>query len=110
MTGKTLLIVGAMTLSSLGIASAKSYDIILDHTAKAGATELKPGDYKLKVQGSQAVLTDTQNSKSFTVPIKVENSKRKFANTSVETNNQGGVASIQSIDLGGSHTRLMVQQ
>ena len=61
MTGKTLLIVGAMTLSSLGIASAKSYDIILDHASKAGATELKPGEYKLKVQGSQAVLTDTQN-------------------------------------------------
>jgi hypothetical protein len=110
MTGKSLLIVGALTLSSLGIASAKSYDIILDHAAKAGATELKPGEYKLKVQGSQAVFTDSQNSKSFQVPVKVENSNRKFDNTSVETNNQGGVASIQAIDLGGSRTRLMVRQ
>jgi hypothetical protein len=30
MTGKSLLIVGALALSSLGIASAKSYDIVLD--------------------------------------------------------------------------------
>ena len=38
MTGKSLLIAGALTLASLGIASAKSYDIFLTAPAKAGAT------------------------------------------------------------------------
>jgi hypothetical protein len=111
MSPKSLLIVGALTLSSLGIASAKSYDIILDQPAKAGASELKPGEYKVKVEGSQAVFTDARNGKSsFTVPVTVENSDRKFQDTSVETSNQGGMDNIQAIDLGGSNTRLRVGQ
>jgi hypothetical protein len=109
MTGKSLLMVGALTLSSLGMASAKSYDIVLQAPAMAGTTELKPGEYKLKVEGSEAVFT-AQNAKSFSVPVKVENSDQKFANTSVETSNQGGMDNIQAIDLGGSSTRLRVGQ
>jgi hypothetical protein len=110
MTGKSLLIVGALTLSSLGIASAKSYDIVLSAPAKAGATELKPGDYKLKVEGSQAVFTDAENSKSVSVPVKVENSDKKFNNTTVESTNQDGMDNIHAIDLGGSNTRLNLGQ
>jgi hypothetical protein len=110
MTGKSLLIVGALTLSSLGIASAKSYDIVLNAPARAGATELKPGDYKLKVEGSQAVFTDAENAKSVSVPVKVENSDKKFNNTAVESTNQNGMDTIQAIDLGGSNTRLTLGQ
>ncbi len=109
MTGKSLFMVGALVLSSLGIASAKSYDIVLQAPAMAGANELKPGDYKLKVEGSQAVFT-AENAKSFSVPVKVENSDKKFADTSVETTNQGGMDNIQAIDLGGSNTRLRLGQ
>jgi hypothetical protein len=109
MNGKSLVILGALTLASLGIASAKSYDIVLDGPAKAGATELKRGEYKLKVEGSQAVFTDTRDAKSsVTVPVKIENSDKKFDNTSVEATDQGGVQNIQAIDLGGSHTRLTI--
>jgi hypothetical protein len=110
MTRKSLLIVGALTLSSLGIASAKSYDIVLSAPAKAGAAELKPGDYKLKVEGSQAVFTDAENAKSVSVPVKVENSDRKFNNTVVESTNQDGMDNIHAIDLGGSNTRLNLGQ
>jgi hypothetical protein len=111
MTAKSLFIVGALTLSSLGIASAKSYDITLNAPTKAGATELKPGDYKLKVEGSQAVFTDAQNAKSVTsVPVKVENSDKKFNYTSVESTNQNGMDQINAIDLGGSNTRLTLGQ
>jgi hypothetical protein len=110
MTGKSLVIVGALTLSSLGIASAKSYDITLSAPAKAGATELKPGEYKLKVEGSQAVFTDEQSAKSFSVPVKVENTDKKFDYTSVESTNQDGMDNIHAIDLGGSNTRLALGQ
>lgn len=110
MNGKSLLIVGALTLASLGIASAKSYDITLNAPAMAGATELKPGEYKLKLDGSQAVITGQQNAKSVTVPVKVENSGKKFDYTSVESTNQGGMDTIQAIDLGGSNTRITLGQ
>jgi hypothetical protein len=110
MNGKSLLIVGALTLASLGIASAKSYDITLSAPAMAGATELKPGEYKLKLDGSQAVITGQQNTKSVTVPVKVENSDKKFDYTTVESAKQGGMDTIQAIDLGGSNTRLTLGQ
>jgi len=110
MTGKSLLFVGALTLSSLGIASAKSYDIVLDAPAKAGATELKPGEYKVKVEGSQAIFTDAQHGKSVNIPVKAENNDKRFENTAVESKNQDGIENIQAIDLGGSNTRLAVGQ
>lgn len=106
MTTKSLLIVGALTLSSLGVASAKSFDIIFTAPSKAGNTELKPGEYKLKVDGSQAVFSDAQSGKSFTVPVKVENASTKFDHTMVNTTNQNGMDNIQSIDLAGSTTKL----
>ena len=108
MTRKSLLTLGAFALATAGLAAAKSYDIDLLATAKAGAVELKPGDYKLKVEGSQAILTG-QNGKSFNIPVKVENSGKKFSDTRIETVNQNGMDTIQSIDLGGSDTRLSLK-
>jgi hypothetical protein len=106
MTAKSLLIVGALGLASLGIASAKSYDIILTAPAKAGNMELKPGEYKLKVEGSQAVFTDVETSKTFTAPVKIDNGGKKFNTTAVETTKGGDMDNIQAIDLGGSNTKL----
>jgi len=110
MTAKSLLMVGALTLASLGIASAKTYNVTLDHATKAAGNELKPGDYKVKVEGSQAVFTNQQDAKSVTVPVKVETGDKKFPYTTVETMNQGGMDTIQAIDLGDSNTRLAVGQ
>ena len=109
MTGKSLLTLGALTLATVGLAAAKSYDINLPANTKAGAIELKPSEYRLKLEGSQAVFTDTRGN-SFTVPVKVENSDKKFRDTQVESANQNGMDTIQSIDLGGSDTRLNVGQ
>jgi hypothetical protein len=111
MNGKSLLMVGALALASLGIASAKTYDIVLEHPASAGTNQLKAGQYKLKVEGSQAVFTDARDGKSsFSVPVKIENGDKKFGDTSFETDNQAGTSSIREIDLGGSNTRLMLGQ
>jgi hypothetical protein len=106
MTTKSFLIVGALGLASLGIASAKSYDIMLNSPAMAGNTLLQPGEYKLRVEGSQAVFADVQSSKKWTAPVKLQNGTRKFAETAVESSNQGDMAHINSIDLAGSNTRL----
>lgn len=109
MTVKSILTVGAMALATVGLASAKTYDIELLGQAKAGNVELKPGEYKLKVEGSQATFTD-EHGKSFTVPVKVENTSTKFGATQLETATQNGTAIIQAIDLGDSHTRITVGQ
>jgi hypothetical protein len=103
---KPLFIVGALTLASFGIASAKSYDITLGSPAQVGATQLKAGEYKVKVEGTNAVLTDMHDMKSYTVPVKIEHAGQKFGQTSVNTRNQNGVEQVFEITLGGSDTKL----
>ena len=105
MRGKLVLVVCALTLLSPGIASAKSYDITVNAPAMAGATELNPGAYKLKIEGSQAIYTDLKSGKSFGVPVKVESADENFSYTLLETVNQKGM-NTHAIDLGGSSTRL----
>ena len=108
MTAKSLLIVagfwGALGLSSLAFAGVKSYEITLTSPTMAGNTELKPGDYKVRVEGSQAVFT--QNSKSWTAPVKIQNNDRKFDETTVEKSTKGDMDTLDAIDLGGSTTQL----
>jgi hypothetical protein len=72
----------------------------------AGNTELKPGAYKLKVEGTQAVFTDAQSSRTWTAPVKIENNGKKFDQTVVESSTQGNMDNIHAIDLGGSTTKL----
>ena len=108
MNGKTLLLTGALALSILGVASAKSYSIVISESAKVGTSTLKPGEYSVSVKGDQAVFhSDAQ--KDVTVAVKAEQGSTKFGNTAIESSNKGGVVNIDAIELGGSSTRLVVQ-
>jgi cysteine synthase len=106
---RSFLIAGAVGISAAALASAKTYDITIEAPAKAGNVELQPGQYKLKVEGAQAVFTDSHD-KSFTVPATVQNVDKKFSYTSVETAKQGGTDTIQAIDLGDSKTQVKLGQ
>ena len=106
MTQRSLLLVAALALSGASIAGAKSYDIALSQSTKAGNLELRAGEYKLEVKGSDAVFTNVQTEKTFVAPVKIENSGAKHKLTEVETMNRKGAATIQSIDLGGSNQTL----
>jgi hypothetical protein len=98
--------VGALCVSTLSIASAKSYDIIISTTVKAGAVQLKPGEYRLKVDGGNATFVDLNTDKSYTTPVKVETADKKFDQTKVDTTKDGDAMKLQDIELGGSNTRL----
>jgi hypothetical protein len=104
MTTKSLLLIGTLALA--GIASAKSYDIILSASAKAGSVQLAAGEYSLKVQGSNAVFTNVETGKSFTTAVKSEDAGKKFEQTAVDTTSNNGSDQITVIELGGSSTKL----
>lgn len=106
MTTKSVLTLGAMALFTLGIASAKSYDIRLDNPTTVGSTQLKAGQYKVKVNGSQAVFMDANSSKSYTAAVKTTTNTTKFDQTVVQTTSQNGMDNLKEIDLGGSTTKL----
>ena len=107
MTVRTLLITGTLALASISVALAKSYDITITELTKVGDVELQPGQYKLKMEGAQAVFTDSHN-KSFSVPAKVENADKRFNYTSLESSGQNGVDTLQAIELGDSNTRIVI--
>jgi hypothetical protein len=103
---KKLALLAVLALAFLSLANAKGYSIILAHSSKAGSAQLKAGEYGLQINGSNAVFTSKQTSKSISVPIKVENGTTKFSQTVVETTTVSGSDVIQDIELGGSSTKV----
>lgn len=104
---KKLIAVAALALSTLTVVSAKTYDITLSKPAKAGSVQLEPGRYKLKVEGASATFTNAEkSSKTFTTPVKVQESDKKFDDTRVHSSKDGDTDRIDGIELGGSKTKL----
>ncbi len=106
MSIKSMFTVGALSLASVFILNAKTYDIHLYTSAMAGNVQLPAGEYKLKVDGTNAVLKDTDNNKTYTMAVKVETEDKKFDETAVVTNNTNGATHIEAIEIGGSNTKL----
>jgi hypothetical protein len=103
---RKFIVVATLALASLTVVSAKTYEIILSSPTKAGNVTLKAGQYKLKVDGSNATFTEINGSKSFTTPVKVETTDKKFDDTRVQSTKDGSTDKIEEIDLGGSKTKL----
>jgi hypothetical protein len=104
MTTKSLLLIGTLALA--GIASAKSYDIILSAPAKAGSLQLAAGEYSVNVLGSIAVFTNVDTGKKFIAAVKSEDAGKKFDATAVDCITKDGADQITSVELGGSSTKL----
>jgi hypothetical protein len=103
---KNVLAISALALASLTMLSAKTYQIILIAPTKAGSVQLKPGQYSLKVVGSNVTFTDENSSKTFTTPAKIETVDKKYDDTKVQSSKDGENDRIEEIDLGGSKTKL----
>ena len=102
---KSLVLGVVLSLSSLCFAGSKSYDVIFSSPATVGGVQLKAGEYKVKVDGTNAVFTD-KNFKSVTAPVKVETGTKKFQYTAVDASKDGSVDKVNAIEFGGSTTRL----
>jgi hypothetical protein len=102
---KTLVLGVVLSLSSLCFAGQKSYDVIFSAPATVGGQKLAAGEYKVKVDGANAVFTDSK-SKSVSAPVKVENGAKKFSYTAVDASKEGTVDKVNAIEFGGSTTRI----
>ncbi|HEY1240158.1 MAG TPA: hypothetical protein VGF16_06350 [Bryobacteraceae bacterium] len=88
---------------ALGIASAaSSYSVTLTSDISAGNSQLKAGDYKVAVEGNQAIFK--QGKETTQVPVTVEKNAKKFRYTSLQSVD----SKLQSIELGGTNTKLVV--
>lgn len=106
MKAKSILLTGVLALVSLPLLSAKTYDIILSAPSQAGPLQLPAGEYKVKLEGTNAIFTNVDNGKKFTAPVKLETAPAKFDETAVESTTQNGTAHIKAIELGGSNTQV----
>jgi hypothetical protein len=67
---------------------------------------LKAGSYKVDVTDQKAVIHSGKISSE--VPVHVEESTAKFANSSVVLSTDNGKQKLQEIHLGGTKTRLIL--
>ena len=104
---KQFLAVASLALFSLTVVSAKSYNITVSSPSKVGTVQLKPGQYKLTVEGGNATFTEqTKSQKTYTTPVQVQEADKKFGDTRIISSKDGEFEKINEIDLGGSKTKL----
>jgi hypothetical protein len=97
---------GVLAISTLSLASAKTYEITLAAPTKAGNLQLKPGQYLLKVNGTNATFVNIEGGKNQTTTVKVVPTDKKFDTTIVDASKEGDTSVIKDIELGGSKTKL----
>lgn len=90
---------------ALAAATAASYRLTLFQATIVNGKELKPGDYKVEVQGDKAILRKGKDSVE--APVTVETASEKFRSTTVRYQNGDGKYRIQEIRLGGTNTKLI---
>jgi len=100
------LMLGACVFS-LGIATAaSSYHVKISDPTWVGGTELKPGEYEVKVDGDK--VTFKQGKNVFAVSAKVETSASKYSDTQMDVKTVNGQAKLQELDLGGTKSKIVL--
>ena len=104
---KKSFVLGVMlALSTVAFAGQKSFTVVFDKAATVGAVTLAPGEYKVKVDGTNAVFTNNSSFKSVSTAVKVETSEKKFKDTAVDSVTSASGQTVQSITIGGTTTKL----
>jgi hypothetical protein len=95
----TKLTLGLATLA-LGIAGAASYSFTVTDPIWIGNTQLKPGQYKVEMQGGEAVFKN--GKQTVEAPAVEEKADKKFPYTSFESVD----SKVREIHLGGTSTTI----
>jgi hypothetical protein len=66
---------------------------------------LKPGDYRIQIDGDKATIKTGKTM--IDAAVKVESAERKFRDTMVGLEGPSGHHKISEIDIGGSNTRIV---
>lgn len=94
-------------LAGMAFASTKSFSVTFAEPTMIGGTELKAGDYQCQLQNQTLVLKHGRDIAQATV--KVETVDRKFTATSVSVDKANGASTVHEIEVGGTHTKLVLE-
>jgi hypothetical protein len=100
------IIRGVLTFAfvALSVAGAATYEVQLVDSSVAKGKDLKAGDYQLNVKENSIVIV--RGKKQVEVPVKVQNTDQKYDRTRVIYNENKGKFTIREIELGGTSTKL----
>jgi hypothetical protein len=101
----TKLVVCFGALAMAVASAASNYNVTLFEPSVIGSKELKPGDYRVEVNGEKAVIRAGKNTVEATV--KVESGNEKFGKTVVKYATGDGKYRVQEIRLAGTTTTLV---
>ncbi len=104
---KKLVLVFAMFAVALAWA-ASGYTVNLQKPAIVAGAELKPGDYKLELNGDKATLKHGKTSVE--AEVTVENGATKFSQTSTCCLGEDGKYRLEEIRVGGTNTKVTFKQ
>jgi hypothetical protein len=97
-----------LALLAVCLVSAKNYTFSLAEPTQAGTVLLKPGEYTVKVIGSQVALVDN-DGRRIDVSATVETANEKFDYTAILISKADGKARIEAVQLGGSKNKVLFQ-
>ena len=103
---KSFVLALVLSLSTVVFAGQKSVTVVFDKETTVGSLKLAPGEYKVKVDGTNAVFTNNSNFKKATTAVKVETGDKKFKDTAVDSVKTASGDAVQSITIGGTTTKL----
>ncbi len=92
-------------LAGLSVAGTKTYSVTFSDPVTLGGTQLKPGDYRLRLEGSHVTFTK-RGKVAAQADAKIETAKRKLPYTEVEMKNANGKQQLEGIWLGGTDMKL----
>jgi hypothetical protein len=88
--------------------AAPVYKVTLTESAVIAGSVVKPGDYRIVVNGDKATLTSGKTT--LEVPVKVETGTQKYQFTSVESRTEAGKTVLDDIHVGGTSTTLVFKR
>ncbi len=100
----------AFATLALAVASAASnvYHITLAQSATIAGKQLKPGEYKVQVEGNKATFKSGKNVVE--VPAKVESADHKYQSTQVQIENSDNKPWVNEIRIGGTTTKILFER
>jgi hypothetical protein len=87
-------------VTAVSFASTQNYNITLSEHYAVGATHLKPGDYRMVINGANAMLEDSHNK--VVANGSIENKADKYKSTAIVSTTVKGEPHLEAIELGGT--------
>jgi hypothetical protein len=101
---KTFIVAFATIALAVTAGATTKYNVTLFQRSVVNGTELKPGEYKVEVDGDKAIFK--QGKKTFEAPVKSEDTTEKYNSNTVRYLPGD---KVQEIRIGGTHTKLVFE-